>query len=249
MKPFFWGIICALTATVVQAEPCAEMEANLHPDLTVLTCNEAIERGALAGTNLAEALIARGVALRALGQFDKSEADLLSALSIFGEDTNALRMLAWTYRSMGRPYISEIIYSSVLERDPHWQGWLSRCVVRTDLQKYEAAILDCDRALEESNQTPEAGSVLQDIIFFKALALNELRRPNQAYQLAQTGLDQPDISGRIFVQALVALWYAERDDEIPDLLAWAFEKYPNDAGLNRFVEVSGSDWPIQEPTE
>jgi tetratricopeptide (TPR) repeat protein len=91
-------------------------------------------------------LVHRGVAFRNLGDLESSLADLSEAVRLSSMNAEALRMLAWTQREMNRLDEAEANYDKALSIEWHWQGLLSRCVVRIDLGKFSRAIVDCEQA-------------------------------------------------------------------------------------------------------
>ncbi|MEQ9673598.1 MAG: hypothetical protein RLO10_03975 [Roseovarius indicus] len=162
---------------------CFETDPNTDPDIAIPACSAAIASGTLEGAWLAEAHATRGIAHRELGQLNQSKDDLETAIRIDPAAPH-MRMLAWTYRTMRRQEEAEAIYTQILETDDHWQSWLSRCVVRQDLEKFEQAVGDCEQAvLRDPDNT--------DALYFAARAHNILGQGHRALPLARkaTSLD------------------------------------------------------------
>ncbi len=204
---------------------CFQIDENEAPDASISACTEAIASG-LEGEALAKAHLARGVAHRELGHLDQSVSDLERSLEIVS-DTGTQRMLAWTYREQGRYSEAEDLYTDVLRKDDHWQGWLSRCVVRTDMGAFEAALSDCEEA-EKQTTSP-------DIMFFKGRSLLELNRPRDAFVTVEPGLAMPDINGRLFEIAAIGLWNSGQYQRALETAKRGLEIYPADPDILWFL--------------
>ena len=222
---------------------CFDVDAVAQPAETITACSALIDAPEIDQDLLLGALHKRGVAKRQLGDMDGSIADFERILEAEPDDTATLRMLAWTYREQGRTVEAEALYTSILEKDDHWQGWLSRCAVRTDLERYSLAINDCAKVEERVNQDPDADQerrdgVMQDARYFWALSLNQMDRPAEAARIARQGLETPDINGRLYFMTLVGLWNSNQTQEIDHLLFLGLQKYPDDPDLLYFL----SEW-------
>ena len=222
---------------------CFEVDGVANPEQAVLGCSSLIESGPIEQDVLLRALHLRGIAKRQSGDMAGSIADFESILAVTPDDTGTLRMLAWTYREQGAEEKAETIYTDVLKQDDHWQGWLSRCAVRTDLKKYYLAISDCSEVSERINLDTSADaelrvSVMQDAWFFTAFSYNQVNQPARAATIARQGLGHPDINGRLYFMTLVGLWNSDQLAEIDALLAEGFEKHPGDLDLVYFQ----SEW-------
>jgi tetratricopeptide (TPR) repeat protein len=247
MRRFFivLSVIVASTAsaqTEVQ-DPCISSDAIADPENTIFLCNQVIAAQSDNPNALVPALHNRGIAHRQLGDIDQSIADFNAVLALDPTNTPTRRMLAWTYRQSGQEATAEALYSAILEQDDHWQGWLSRCAVRTDLKRYNAAIRDCsevERRLSLDTSMSEEGrqGVMRDVWYFTAISLNELNRPGTAASVARQGLGQPDISGRLYFVTLVGLWNSNQLEQIDSVLTEGLVRYPDDAELLYFQ----SEW-------
>src|SRR5262249_46030491 len=109
-------------------------------------CTSILGRKDLSPKMRTELLVHRGVAYRNVGDLTKSLADLGAAQDLTPGDPQVSRMLAWTYREMGRLAEAENEYGRALKLEPHPQAFLSRCFVRNDMKKLEDALADCETA-------------------------------------------------------------------------------------------------------
>ncbi len=232
-----WGSAFAQETSNV---PCFDTDPVANPSETITACTILIDEQGDEQDLLLFGLHRRGIAKRQAGDMEGSIEDFERFLEIEPDDTATLRMLAWTYREQGRPEKAEASYTSILERDDHWQGWLSRCAVRTDLGRYSLAIGDCMQVEERVNQDPDADrelreSVVQDAWYFWSLSLNQMNKPADAARVARQGLDTPDINARLYFMTLVGLWNSNQTEEIDDLLSEGLQKYPDDPDLVYFL--------------
>lgn len=211
---------------------CLTTHANHKPERALSACEAVLSAETLDDITRHEALVQSGIALRALGRFDESLAQLNAALEIAPEDSSTLRMLAWTYREMGAPARAEALYTRVLEVAPHWQGYLSRCAVRTDLEKNREAIADCDAAMA---QDPSA-----DAMYFKGLAQLRLGLDAEALATVQPGLGDEDLNGRLFFIAAAATWNMGLDRRAIALAREGLRHYPDDPDILWFLEQAGA---------
>src|SRR5262245_22656786 len=112
----------------------------------ISVCTRVLGRNDLSPKTQAELLVHRGVAYRNVGDLSKSLADLGAAQGLTPGDPQVSRMLAWTYREMGRPAEAEEEYGRALKLEPHPQEFLSCCYVRYDMKKFQDALADCETA-------------------------------------------------------------------------------------------------------
>ncbi len=222
-----------------QQNPCILSDAIANPSETIAICNEVIAKRSTNPAVRGPALHNRGIAYRQLGDIEQSIADFNAVLAIDPTNTPTKRMLAWTYRQSGQIATAEALYTAILDEDDHWQGWLSRCAVRTDLKRYNGAIRDCSEveqrlSLDTAMSEESRQSVMQDVWYFTAIALNELNRPGTAASVARQGLGLPDINGRLYFVTLVGLWNSNQLAQIDSILAEGLVRYPDDAELQFF---------------
>jgi tetratricopeptide (TPR) repeat protein len=225
-----------LAGETIADDPCFTVNPNREPETVRKACSGFIEAGTAEKRALGIAYLNRGVAQRAVEEYESSIADITIALEYLDDEPSVARMLAWTLREQGKPEKAEEIYTRILATDTHWQGWLSRCVVRLDLGKTEAALKDCNRARAQSPDN-------NDVLAFTASALNRLGRFEEAYETASSGFGPDDIGARLYFQAVVALWESGRHSEIPALLKEGLRHYPTDPDLVFFIRET---WLGQE---
>ena len=115
-----------------------ERASQLNAAISV--CTRVLGRNDLSPNTRAELLVHRGVAYRNVGDLDKSLTDLGAAQDLTPDDPWVSRILAWTYREMGRLVDAEKEYGRALTLEPHPQAYLSRCFVRYDMKKLEDAL-------------------------------------------------------------------------------------------------------------
>ena len=207
--------------------------------LTIAVCTDAINSLEPESESLGVAYLKRGVANRNLGNFDQSVIDLEQSLKILKQNASVMRMLAWTYREMDRTDEAEDLYTDALRIDDHWQARISRCVVRTDLQRFSDALSDCRIAAEKYAIADDAEGPNIDIAFFTAHALNGLGRYDEAYEAAVSEIKHADVNGRLYFQALTALWNGDRREEVPALLREGLQRYPDDPDIEYFMKQAG----------
>lgn len=220
-------VLALLPSMTFAAQDCLSIHPNAQPEASVRACTGMLENTELPPEVLAEAYENRGIALRELRHFKESLADLELASKLAPENTSIKRMLAWTYREMGKPRKAERMYTDILSLDTHWQGWLSRCVVRYDLRKYADAITDCTEAGKQDYNA--------DVMYFKGAAEVDSGHSEQALKTVAPGLDQEDISGRLYHIAAVALWNLGLHDDATAKAKEGLARYPNDPALMRFL--------------
>jgi tetratricopeptide (TPR) repeat protein len=177
---------------------CLDQVTNTD-DMRLLTtaitvCSFALDSKTLPSNERARALENRGVAHRHAKMLDKSLADLTAAKTLAPDEASIARMLAWTYRSMGRMAESEQEYDRALKLDAHWQGYLSRCVVRIDQKDYAKALSDCETAHEMQPN--------EDSIYFTGWLYGALKRPADAIKIFEAAIASPFeaglASGRVY---------------------------------------------------
>jgi tetratricopeptide (TPR) repeat protein len=170
-----------------------------------------------------ELLVQRGVAYRNVGDLNKSLADLGAAQDLAPDDPHVSRMLAWTYREMGRPAEAEKEYGRALKLEPHPQAFLSRCFVRFDMKKLEDALADCERA--------HGTDPSEDSTYLTARLYRMLGRPSSALPLLEGAIGTPIESGRIY--GFLAEIYESngRPDDAHRVRQQGQRKFPKDKGL------------------
>ncbi|MEM9012800.1 MAG: tetratricopeptide repeat protein [Pseudomonadota bacterium] len=213
------------------ADRCLSLEASLKPEATVAACNPAFSEE-LSTVLQVEVLIQRGVALRSLGRYDAAIADLERALTLAPGNADGLRMLAWTERERGNLAVAEAIYTRVLTVDDHWQGWLSRCVVRLDLDRPKDAVNDCREAEARDPGNP-------DTAYFFARSLNELGTHDEAARVARRAAAAADAPPRIFDELVRAEVALGNRDAARTVLEEGLRRYPENLGLRRLLAVLG----------
>ncbi|WP_417264268.1 tetratricopeptide repeat protein [Celeribacter sp.] len=212
---------------------CVGLSANRQPVEVIEACTAALETE-LSDDELAEALAARGVAWRQLGENGKSLRDLRRAKHL-EPSHNTQRMLAWTWHELGYDKTAEWLYTRVLKEAPTMQGYLSRCVVRQELGKDELAVEDCGAAMELDSES-------EDVTYFYARALNIVERPQDALVVAERGLEfHAKTSARLYTQKAIALVGLRRIDEAMATAEAAQKRFPADEGLAKFLTLS-KEW-------
>lgn len=219
------------------AQSCFEranaMRGNGDYNGAVAACSEAIAEASPNPGLQAELLLSRGVALRELSAFDAALADFDAALRLRPDANEIVNMRAWTFRAMGDFAAAEAAYSEILTSDalkdrvPQdrviWQAYLSRCVVRIDLARFEAAAGDCEAALQ--------GSRNGDSLFFAARAYTEQGRCDEAVPLLEEALDLAEPWARIFEELGYAYGCLDRKAEAIAVLERGLSRFPEDPGL------------------
>lgn len=220
--------------TVIKAEehPCQLIAPSNYPKAAIAACTDQLLIKTLGIEAQAEALLVRGIALRELGKFDRSVADLEASLDL-AKDTGTMRMLAWTYREMGKYEEAERLYTEVLKTDKHPQGWLSRCVVRIDQRYFDKAVEDCEEALKQEPENTDA-------LFFTANAYTHLNKPDLALQHALKGLNLRPNEVRFHIEYVWALYLSGRTNLARKLALEALEQFQNDPDLDHFLKVTVS---------
>lgn len=218
-----------LPASASETDICFTLDPNAQPEAAVLACTAFIEAATGPSTAQAEAYANRGIALRELGDLDGSARDLEHSVTLVDHPTT-LRMLAWTYRQMRRDAEAEAIYTDVLTRDDHWQGWLSRCVVRQDQEKYVEATGDCEEALHRAPDNIDA-------LHFTARAYNFLDDGDNALPHAQKAADLAPDDPRHLTELAWALHLAGQTRDATDVATTGLTRFPGDRGLLHFLQT------------
>ncbi len=221
----FIGSFPALASA--ETHPCFAIDPHDTPSASVAACTDLLLDDEATEEAHAEALMVRGIALRAMGEYGRSVEDLEASIAL-SRDTGTLRMLAWTYREMGRLEDAESVYTRVLEEDDHWQGWLSRCVVRQDLGRYQDALGDCERALTLDGDNTDA-------LYFAARAYSMLDRPREALPLAERASDLAPDDPRHQVEIAWALYQLGQTRKAETLAEEALLRFPDNPGLTQFL--------------
>jgi len=195
-----------------------ERASQLNAAISV--CTRVLGRNDLSPNTRAELLVHRGVAYRNVGDLDKSLTDLGAAQDLTPDDPWVSRMLAWTYREMGRLVDAEKEYGRALMLEPHPQAYLSRCFVRYDMKKLEDALADCEKA--------HGVDPSEDSAYMTGLLYRKLGRLASALALLEGAIGTPIESGRIY--GLLAEIYESngRPDDARHLRQQGKRKFPKD---------------------
>ena len=205
-------------------ENCLKLVPSIESEEAYEACTKALSSENPTGSSLIETLINQGVAARYLDLIQQSEDSLERAVDLAPENDEALRMLAWTYRRQGKLHAAEKIYTRTLEINAHWRGWLSRCVVRSDLQRWEEAISDCKMANTQNTN--------EDSVFFLSHAQNEAKRFDDALETVHRGLLTGLKSARIYHEGAYAAYQSNNKKDAAVLLSEGLSLFPDDADLN-----------------
>jgi tetratricopeptide (TPR) repeat protein len=186
-------------------------------------CSRVLGRDDLSPKTRTQVLVHRGVGYRNVGELNKSLADLGAARDLAPDDPQVSRMLAWTYREMGRPAEAEKEYGRALELKPHPQAFLSRCFVRYDMRKLEDALTDC--------KTAHSADPNESSTYMTALLYRMLGRPSSALTLLEGAIGTPIESSRLY--GLLAEIYESngRPDDANRIRQQGQRKFPGDKGL------------------
>jgi tetratricopeptide (TPR) repeat protein len=209
------------------------MRGNGDYGAAVAACSEAIAEGSPNRDLQAELLLSRGVALREMSAFEAALADFNAALRLRPDANEIANMRAWTFRAMGDHAAAEAAYSEILTSDalkdrvPQdrviWQAYLSRCVVRLDLARFDAAAGDCEAALQ--------GSRNGDSLYFAARVYTEQGRCDEAVPLLEEALGLAEPWSRIFEELGYAYGCLDRKAEAIAVLDRGLARFPEDPGL------------------
>ncbi len=221
-------LIACPTFAAAGSHPCHTIDPSDKPARSVAACTELLSSEALIPSERNHALENRGIALRELGKFDESVADLSLSFASSG-DPFTMRMLAWTYRQMGRYAKAEQLYTLSLKDEDHVQGWLSRCVVRQDMDRFEQALEDCRQALLRDKDN-------LDVLYFTARAFSFLEQPRKALPLTQRGMSLAPHEPRHLTEHVWALHQMGRSAEARKKAHNGLDRFPGEAGLLSFLE-------------
>jgi tetratricopeptide (TPR) repeat protein len=220
--------VAAQTETASSSD-CLNISVNTEhaPQLNaaVSICTQVLGRNDLSPKTRTQLLVHRGVAYRNVGDLNKSLADLGAAQDLTPGDPQVSRMLAWTYRGIGRPAEAEKEYGRALELEPHPQAFLSRCFVRYDMRKFEDALTDC--------KTAHGADPNESSTYMTALLYRMLGRPSSAQPLLEGAIGTPLESGRLY--GLLAEIYESngRPDDANRIRQQGQRKFPEDKGLRQ----------------
>lgn len=221
-------LFCLLpTALFTNEDRCLDLNANDEPEKTLELCSGFLLSDTLETQARAIALEKRGIAHRELGNSEQSIVDLGASIAL-SQDTSVMRMLAWTYREAKRYEDAEALYSRVLESDKHEQGWLSRCVVRQDLGRYQDALSDCKQALSLDNDN-------LDTLFFTARVHSILEQPKYALPLAKRAMALAPNDPRHLVEYVWALHQMGWTNVAFDKATAGLKSFPNNPELILFL--------------
>jgi len=225
-----------LTVLVVLALPhsgfadtnsCFAINPNEYPAESISICSKLLATGELETTARAEALENRGIAFREVGEYSKSIEDLGESLALV-ENTATSRMLAWTYRETGRLADAEQLYTRVLELDTHFQGWLSRCVVRQDMESYKLALADCQEALRQDKEN-------LDSLYFTARAHSFLDQPEEALPLTLVAMELAPEDPRHLVENVWAMHQLGQTIDARKKALDGLDQFTDEPGLLSFL--------------
>lgn len=207
---------------------CYDADPVNNPQVALSACDALVSSNPVDQQIMRDALHFRGIAKRETGDLAGSIADFEGALEIDPNSTAVMRMLAWTYREMDEPARAESLYDRVLEIDDHWQGWLSRCVVKSDQENYLSAAADCEEALARDPENLDA-------LFFGARAYTFSDNPALALPIAQRAValapDDPRHAGEL----VWAMYLAGNPDQALREARAFLEIFPNDSELSFFL--------------
>ena len=214
-------------AETVSSSDCVNISVNTtrvsQLGAAISICTRVLGGNDLSPKTRTELLVRRGVAYRNVGDLNKSLADLGAAQDLSPGDPLVSRMLAWTYRGMGRLAEAKKEYGRALKLEPHPQAFLSRCFVRFDMKKLEDALADCE--------TAHGADPSEDSTYLTARLYRMLGRPSSALPLLEGAIGAPIESGRIY--GLLAEIYESngRSDDARRLRQQGHRKFPKDIDL------------------
>ena len=209
---------------------CFETDPNTDPRIAIPNCTAAIASDTLEDAWLAEAYANRGVAHRELGQLAQSADDLETAIRLDPAAPH-MRMLAWTYRTMQRYEDAEALYTRILETDDHWQGWLSRCVVRQDRNRFAQAVSDCEQAVLRDPANTDA-------LYFTVRAHNVLGNGDRALPLARKLMSLAPEETRTWTELAWAMHLSGDTSGGRKLARERLADTPGDADLLEFLRLT-----------
>ena len=199
---------------------------------TIVACTAAISERLEDTDVLAELLLARGIAYTWQGALDDALADLDESLRLRPNSIHSANIRAWISREVGDYEAAEKAYSRILENNGTnggvedrliWQAYLSRCVVRQDLERFRLSVSDCETALK--------GSRTEDTVFFTARAYTELDRCVEAVSLLETAFPHTLISARLYrILGYAHACTGEREKGLA-VIEEGIARYPEDQDL------------------
>ena len=209
------------------ANSCYAINPNENPAESISACSKLLATGDLEIVERAEALENRGIAFREVGEYSKSIEDLGASLAL-AENTSTMRMLAWTYRETGRLTDAEQLYTRVLELDTHSQGWLSRCVVRQDMERFRLALADCQEALRQDGES-------LDSLYFTARAHSFLDQPEEALPLTIKAMRLAPEDPRHLVENVWAMYRLGKTIDARKKALNGLDQFTDEPGLLSFL--------------
>ncbi|MCP5088883.1 MAG: tetratricopeptide repeat protein [Rhodobacteraceae bacterium] len=222
-------LLAAEFAKADKEQHCLDTNPNEKPRVAVAACTEFLNSQIGTKVQKSNALLVRGVGHRVLGELSESLDDIQKASKLH-ESPGTLRMLAWTYREMKEYARAEEIYTQVLLDDDHWQGWLSRCVVRHDLDKYTLAVSDCENAIRRDPENTDA-------LYFLASAYNFLNDGQKAKPIASRLVELEPDTPRGYIELAWALYLSGHKEEATGLARGSLLRFPEDPDLLHFLKV------------
>ena len=207
-------------------ELCRTTSPFENPSAAIRACRHAlIESPALKDD--AEIHRNLGMAAREVGEFDQSIVAFETALAL-EYDTQTLRMLAWSHRENDDLVKAEELYTRGLAEEDHWQGWLSRCVVRGDLENWAGAISDCRAAQERDPEN-------DDVYFFLARSLSFGELYEESFAVATEGAALFPEQARFYTELAWAARLTGQGEFGLKVAKDALQRFPEDAGLLHFL--------------
>lgn len=194
-------------------------------------CSKAIAEPSLRADQKAAILVTRGVAYRNLVDLKRSLADLDRAVKMAPNSPDASRMRAWTLREMRRSRAAEVEYDRALKLETHWQGYLSRCVVRIDLRKYRVALEDCEKALALDRNV--------DALYFTGMLRSVQGNPGEAIPLLEEASLLDQAPSRVFVELANAYHKIGERAAARRSLNQGLLRFPDDLEMNRLSSTLG----------
>ena len=187
-------------------------------------------------------LTERGVAYREMQDYARALVDFDAALRLQPDSVANANMRAWAFREMGNFEAAEAAYSEILKDEASkervtvdraiWQAYLSRCVVRQDLGRYDLSLGDCVVALQ--------GSRNGDSLYFAARAYTELGRCGEAVPLLDEALLLEPVTARIYEELGYALVCSGERQRGVKVLDEGLARYPQDPGLQEMRQWAAS---------
>jgi tetratricopeptide (TPR) repeat protein len=203
------------------------------PAQAVTACSAAIAEQPDDARLRAALLTGRGVAYREQRDFARALVDFDEALRLQPDSLPNANMRAWAYREMGKFDAAEAAYSQILKDESSkervttdraiWQAYLSRCVVRQDLGRFQLALGDCVVALQ--------GSRNSDTLYFAGRAYTELGRCGEAVPLLDEALRLEPVLARVYEELGYAFVCSGERRRGVTVLDNGLARYPDDPGL------------------